>query len=232
MKEYYCEACGRQHNGKYSSHYCRKHIWQIKKYGKLLDNNPRTKFDPNEFRFKDGYVEFDTYNVPKLDVCATYIIDTEDYPRVSQHKWRTIKGYAVTTIDGKAVALQRFLLDAKPGQTVDHVDINPLNNRKENLRFTTKSVQSMNRKSYNKLGIKGVEEHPRKDGSCSYSAYFRNKGKQYHSPCYDSIDEASFARFILEQMFSDDYLFQEKESDLPESVKKRVIKDLQIKFNK
>lgn len=232
MKEYYCEACGRQHNGKHSSHYCRKHIWQIKKYGKLLDNNPRTKFDPNEFRFKGEYVEFDTYKVPKLDVDKTYIIDTEDYPEVSKHKWRSIKGYAVTTIDGKAVSLQRFLLNAKPGQTVDHIDINPLNNRKSNLRFTTKSVQSMNRRGYSKLGVKGVELHEHKDGTCVYSAYFRNKGKQYHSPCYDTIEEAEFARFILEQMFCSNYLYRDNELHLPEERRKSIINGLKVKFSK
>lgn len=232
MKEYYCEACGRKHNGKYSSHYCRKHVWQIKKYGKLLDNNPRTKFDKNEFRFKDGYVEFDTYNEPCMHLNKTYIIDTEDYPKISKHKWRSIGKYATTIINGKCIALQRFLLDAKPGQTVDHVDVNPLNNRKSNLRITTQATQNMNRKAYNKLGIKGIEIHEYKKGTTKYSAYFRNGGKQYHSPCYLSKEEAMFARFILEQMFCNDYLFQEKEIDLSEEQRKKIIKDLKIKFNK
>lgn len=234
MTEYYCEACGRKHNGKYSSHYCRKHSWQLKQYGKLLDTNPRTKFDPNEFRFKDGHVEFDTYKVPTLDVDQTYLIDAEDYPRVSKHKWRSINKYAVATINGKAVALQRFLLDAKPGQTVDHININVLDNRKSNLRYATHALQSLNRKGYNKYGIKGIEEHLYKNGgSPRYSAYFRNNSKQYHSPCYNTVEEAIFARFILEQMFCQDYLYQEHSlPELAEDVKRAIIHGIKVKFNR
>lgn len=236
MKVYYCEACGRQHNGKHSSHYCHKHQYQIVKYGKLLDCNPRTKFDANEFRFSstEPIVEFDTYNLPSLDVCSTYIIDTKYYPLVSKYKWRTIKGgYASTIMNGKSITLHRLIMNAKDGQLVDHIDINPTNNRESNLRFTTYSVNSMNRKAYNKYGIKGIELHENKKTKDKYSAYFRCNNKQYHSPCYDTIEEAMFARFILEQMFSSDYLYREDNSiDIDIYKKKTIIKGLQLKFNK
>ena len=52
MKENYCIICGRKISGKNSTKYCKKHLNQIQKYGKALDNNPRNKFDPNEFRKK------------------------------------------------------------------------------------------------------------------------------------------------------------------------------------
>ena len=114
MKEYYCNVCGRKHNGKYSSTLCRKHQWQVVKYGKTLDCNPRTKFDPNEFRFKENnIVEFDTYKVPTLEVDTTYIIDAEDYPLVSKYKWRTTKGYACS--NNGSLYLHRFIMNAKPG---------------------------------------------------------------------------------------------------------------------
>lgn len=231
MKEYYCEACGRKHNGKYSSHYCRKHQWELKKYGKLLDNNPRTKFDPNEFRFKNNYVEFDTYNVPKLDVNKTYKIDVTDYPLVSRYKWRTIKGYAATTINNKNVFLHVLLMNPKDGQTVDHINTDVSDNRKNNLRITTHTVQSMNRKGYNKYGIKGIEIHSNKYTS-SYSAYLRIYGKQYHSPCYDNIEKAKFARFIMEQMFCSEILYQSNSYILKQEDKVKIINDLKIKFNR
>ena len=61
MKENYCIICGRKIGGKSSTKYCKKHLNQIQKYGKVLDNNPRNKFDPNEFRFiGNDIVEFDT----------------------------------------------------------------------------------------------------------------------------------------------------------------------------
>ena len=40
---------------------CRKHYNQLLKYGKFLDNNPRTINDPNEVRVYDDYAEIDIY---------------------------------------------------------------------------------------------------------------------------------------------------------------------------
>lgn len=233
MKEYYCKACGRKHNGKYSATYCRKHQYQLSKYGKILDSNPRTKFDPNEFRFiGDNLVEFDTYKLPSLEVYKTYTIDAEDYPLVSKRHWTTApSGYAVSNFPDR-VLLHRLLLDAKPGQQVDHININIYDNRKSNLRICNNSLNSSNRNPYNKLGVKGVEYHKHRN---KYSAYFRVNNKQYHSPCYKTIEEAAFARFILEQMFRKEPLTQFTNVEinrLSEETKEDIITGILRKFNK
>lgn len=64
----FCEACNVSSDEKYV-HYrndvkqtlCRKHYNQLIKYGKFLDNNPRTINDPNEVRVFDDYCEIDIY---------------------------------------------------------------------------------------------------------------------------------------------------------------------------
>lgn len=231
MKKYYCIVCGREHNGKHSSKYCRKHMWQLKKYRKILDNNPRTKFDPNEFRFiGNDVVEFDTYKMPTLEVDTTYKIDAEDYPLVAKYHWHTNKaGYAST--GGSSLLLHRLLLNAKPGQQVDHINLDITDNRKVNLRIADNSLNSSNRHPYNKLSIKGVEYHEKIN---SYSAYFRIDNKQYHSKCYKTKEEAAFARFILEQMFRKEPLTQFNNSyinSLTEEQKQKIIKDTELKFN-
>ena len=232
MTEYFCIACGRKHKRK-SSKYCGKHETQLKKFGKVLDNNPRTKFDPNEFRFINDYVEFDTYSAPSCEVYRTYIIDAEDYPLVSKYKWSSLPGdYARAIINGKHIKLHHLILNAKPGQQIDHIDINPLNNRKSNLRIANQSLQSMNRKGYNKLGIKGIELHSKIN---KYSAYFRINNKQYHSKCYKLVEEAVFARYILEQMLSEHNLTQHHTDlieKLSEERKEEIIEDCKKKFNR
>lgn len=231
MKEYYCTVCGRKHNGKYSSKYCRKHQWQIKKFGKVLDNNPRTKFDPNEFRFiGNDVVEFDTYKVPTLEVENTYIIDAEDYPVVSKYKWHSDKSGYVKNTEG--VFLHRMLSGAKIGQQIDHINLNIKDNRKSNLRVANNSLNSSNRHPYNKYNIKGIEYHKHND---KWSAYFRVNNKQYHSPCYKTEQEAAFARFILEQMFRSEPLTQfsaDLVNSLTEVQKEKIIDDIKRKFNK
>ena len=64
----FCEACNVSSDTKYV-HYrndvkqtlCRKHYNQFQKYGKFLDNNPRTINDPNEVRVFEDYAEIDIY---------------------------------------------------------------------------------------------------------------------------------------------------------------------------
>ena len=156
MKENYCIICGRKIGGKSSTKYCKKHLNQIQKYGKVLDNNPRNKFDPNEFRFiGNDIVEFDTYDVIG-NVVATYKIDAEDYPLVSKYKWRTIKGYAS---HGSSINyLHRLVTHAKDGQQVDHINLDITDNRKCNLRNVTKSQNGMNhvKPTNNTSGTVGV----------------------------------------------------------------------------
>lgn len=233
-KIYFCTICGRKHNGKSSSKYCRKHYLQLKKYGKVLDTNPRTKFDKNEYRFKEGdIVEFDTYKAPTYDVDNTYIIDAEDYPLVSKYKWNTHKmGYACTlNYNGKSYLLHRLVTNAKIGQQVDHINGNKLDNRKVNLRICNNSLNQTNKAPYNKLDIKGVQYHKKEN---KYSAYLRKDSKQYHSRCYKTKEEAAFARFILEQLFLD-YDTQQFSSNLvntlSEEQKGQIIKDTKSKFN-
>lgn len=231
-KKYFCKCCGREIlNSNHGTTYCRKHGFQLEKYGKFLDSNPRNKFDPNEFRFlKDNIVEFDVYSLYTFNVIATFKIDAEDYPLVSKYKWSlSAQGYARTLKDGKFLLLHRLILDPKEGQQVDHINLDIKDNRKSNLRIADNSLNSSNRKPYNKLGVKGVEYHKNIN---KYSAYLRVYHKQYHSPCYSTIEEASFARFILEQCFRKESLTQFSDySSLTEIQKEKIINDIKIKFN-
>ena len=72
------------------------------------------------------------------------IIDDEDYKRVSQYKWSYHnQGYAQT--NGGWTLMHRFILNARDGQQVDHINGDRLDNRRENLRFVTNSQQHINR---------------------------------------------------------------------------------------
>jgi hypothetical protein len=71
----------------------------------------------------------------------TLLVDEADYERVSAYKWWPFKRehlvYARTLIDGKNILLHRFLMGPKKGEVVDHIDGNPLNNQRSNLRVCT-----------------------------------------------------------------------------------------------
>ena len=55
-----CKVCGREVS-KLRLGMCKKHYEQYHKYGKVLDNNPRTVWDDNEIRTYKDYGEINTY---------------------------------------------------------------------------------------------------------------------------------------------------------------------------
>lgn len=98
------------------------------------------------------------------------VIDAEDWPRVSAHKWyaqRRPKGFyvgsAVRFEDGQVryLRLHRFILNAAPGTLVDHIDGDTLNNTRANLRMATVSQNAMNMrpKEHTQSRYKGVIWH-------------------------------------------------------------------------
>jgi hypothetical protein len=78
------------------------------------------------------------------------LVDTADLPLVADKKWHLQKQYAehcyldVSTGRVRGVLMHRLLLDAKPGQMVDHVNGDPLDNRRGNLRFVTAGQNARN----------------------------------------------------------------------------------------
>mgnify|MGYP000199194743 CR=1 FL=1 len=83
----FCKVCGKPEVKAHGL--CVKHYNQLLKYGKTMDNNPRTVWDKNEIRVLNNYVEIDTYD-QFGNVLVTYKIDIEDVPLLSNSKWRTV----------------------------------------------------------------------------------------------------------------------------------------------
>ena len=98
------------------------------------------------------------------------LIDADDFERVGQWRWYTKrdKGSACERIYAAArletphgwrkVTLHRYIMDAQPGELVDHINHDGLDNRRANLRLATTRQNSANSPPgrRNKTGYKGV----------------------------------------------------------------------------
>lgn len=87
-------------------------------------------------------------------------VDDEDYNKVVLvGTWRYARGYAVSTMCNERVYMHNIVKAPPFGFRNDHKDRNKLNNQKENLRFATKSQNSVNSKlrSTNTTGYRGLE---------------------------------------------------------------------------
>ncbi len=108
------------------------------------------------------------------------IIDLSDVNIVKHYRWHTTKKhYPRTTIDGKIIYLHRFLLNVYNDDIIDHINKNPLDNRRNNLRIADLSLNRINSKtnSNNTSGFRGVLY--RKD-SKKWEANIRINGKKIY----------------------------------------------------
>lgn len=213
MKTHRCDVCGRMLNKQIKSHgyiLCNKHYKQFKKYGKFLDNNPRTIYDKNEYHIKGDVTYIDLYD-KQCNVIAQAIIDTEDLDKVQYIKWKLSgSGYAMNTpkFKGSSKHMSREILGTK--EYVDHINHNTLDNRKKNLRIVTKSQNQMN------SNYKGVTETKNK----TYYAHIKIDGKMINLGVYVFKDEAYFARWYAEQKLFKEYKYpKDKPTILPDREK-------------
>ena len=88
------------------------------------------------------------------------LVDDEDYKRVSQYKWHVSANRYAATGGSKTsrMYLHRFIANTPPDMVTDHINGNPFDNRRANIRICTNSQNLMNRgkSSNNTAGFKGV----------------------------------------------------------------------------
>ena len=200
-----CKVCGRECN-KLTSGMCDKHYRQFRKYGEVLDNNPRTIKDPNEIVEYEDYAEIILYNLNCEEV-ARALIDLEDVDKVKQYKWRVNdQWYVLTDIKGttKKIRIHRLIMDCPDNMVVDHINHNPLDNRKSNLRICTQQQNNKNqkKKTNNKSGVIGVSWDRSRGKWC---AQIMHNNKHIHLGRFDTIEEAIEARKHAEITYYGEY---------------------------
>jgi len=127
--------------------YCKRHYTQINRHGKILE---RTRYDPNEIIDCGGYYEICLYSgLGEQKEIARTKIDKEDLEKVKGYKWSLNNdNYVLTRINKKTLLfLHHLILGRKRGFDVDHINHDTLNNRKQNLRFATRSQNNINSKA-------------------------------------------------------------------------------------
>lgn len=123
------------------------------------------------------------------------IIDIVDAD-LALSKWNDYRGYVRrNTTWKKATKLHRVILERIIGRSLDssemcdHINGNPLDNRRENLRIADKYQNARNRgkSSLNKSGYKGVS---RRATTTKWVAQIRVNAKNYHIGLFNTAEEA------------------------------------------
>lgn len=217
-KAYYrCSVCCRQlFRKKTLNHkvYCNKHYNQVKKYGHPLDNNPRTVLDKNEITI-DGNTAYIKLYDDNNNCLATARIDVEDVPKVRYTKWRLAKnGYVVSNSKyglNTSKLLHKVILNTN--DMVDHIDHNPLNNRKCNLiRLPKITGYSMNQ------DLRGAVQKP----NGLWQVHIKINNRVVNLGKYHDKEEALYARWYAERVLFKEYAYPKPEPEILESRKPQI----------
>lgn len=127
------------------------------------------------------------------------LVDPEDYWICEKYRVAiSPHGYVMVNLPGeKARAyLHRMLLNY-PRLGIDHIDGNPLNNKKSNLRICTQSENMANGKlrKDNATGVPGVWYVTNEK---LWYAQIQKERKQRHIGCFRTFEEAKLARLRAE----------------------------------
>lgn len=141
----------------------------------------------------NNYTFFNDYCIGEDKRGRKFTIDLEDYKTVSLYTWNqnSKTGYWSAP---KGLYLHSLIMNTQKekGQVIDHIDGNPSNNRKSNLRICTVSENGFNRSKQknNTSGVKGVSWDKK---SQKWLAQIMSNCKQYRIGLFDTIKEASDA---------------------------------------
>ena len=203
-----CEVCGKKLNKVNKINkmvLCSKHFHQYYNYGKFLDNIPRTIKDLNEYKIEGEEVIFSLYNGVTSEKTGEFTIDLEDLPNFKYHKWRVSHNHVVTGLPSKGtqrnaswVALGLDNRNVK-NIVVDHIDGNPYNNKKSNLRICKQKDNVINKSfmSNNTSGFIGVSY--RKDRN-RFDPEIRKDFIRCHLGYCVTLEEAVYKRFYAEKI--------------------------------
>ena len=174
-----CPSCGKSFKAKHKR----------QKYCSNECSKKRYKRKNNLYLFKDDCIHIlvETKNYGKQYI----IIDKEDYLKVKQYTWQcsytksTNQFYAVSSqCNKKNIKLHRLIMDCPKGMVIDHINHNPLDNRKCNLRICSPRANSLNvnRTHKTNTGYMGISQTK----SGNFTVYYCKKS--YGT--YKTLEEA------------------------------------------
>lgn len=134
------------------------------------------------------------------------LIDDDDFERVSKKVWRLQKIGYVSENHKTGILMHRFILNAKEGEYVDHINHNKLDNQKRNIRICSNEVNNWNRDYKRIIGVSSSKIIGK-----PYRAYINKFYKQIHLGYFKTKEEAIIAYDNAVAEMRDIYAFKNKQ---------------------
>lgn len=165
-------------------------------------------------RSKKKYNEYDleseSFGIGYTTKGEKFYFDKDDYELIKDHCWYITGsrgGYVVSTDNRTTIMLHRLILGVTdPKMDVDHINHNPNDNRKENLRVVTRSQNNANMglRVHNTSGCTGVTWHSTRKQWISRISIDK---KDIFLGWFNDYDEAVKARKEAEEKYFGEYSY-------------------------
>ena len=148
------------------------------------------------------YYKIELYYPHSTEVCDYAIVSKDDVDEARRIYWRkTEYGYArgKDPYTKKDVLIHKLITKTTSEKTVDHINRNKLDCRRENMRIADSQINSLNRDApvNSKTGYKGVSQNGQ---TGKYKAYIKIDQKQIYLGCFYSAESAHEARLDYENL--------------------------------
>lgn len=123
-----------------------------------------------------------------------FIIDLDDLNKIKDYCWHVDRnGYVDTKVGDKGIRLHRLIMDCPNDKIVDHINRNPSDNRKSNLRIADYHINARNVSvgTNNTSGYLGVSFHKQTQ---KWRAFVTVNAKTVHLGLFENIEDAIEAR--------------------------------------
>lgn len=120
-------------------------------------------------------------------------VSPEDYDLVVPFRWYcTHQGYVLASVSARPQLMHRFIMGNPKGMMVDHVDGDPNNNCRQNLRVCTARENSRNRKPLQGKKHKGafLSKHMANLGYKPWGTAVYVDGRRFHLGWFETELEA------------------------------------------
>jgi hypothetical protein len=139
----------------------------------------------------------------EIDVAGgfTALVDDDNYARLVMlywhghpggNRWYPVRAVTISSGQQRVRFMHSDIIDCPPGMMVDHINLDPMDNRRENLRICTAQQNAFNRskRSGSASPYKGVwrSRHGKR-----WVAVVTCGGRDYHEGTYGSQEEAAMA---------------------------------------
>lgn len=174
-------------NNDFGKPLCRQHYNQYINYGQFYKWNIISE---NEYIIHDDCCEIILYN-RKMIYCGSSFVDKDDFKNIIKYKWSLQRGYAY---NHKIKQMHNIIMKNKNKEyVVDHINRNRLDNRKNNLRLVSFTMNGFNKgkQSNNTSGYVGVSWDKSKN---KWEAHIKQYGKKYFLGYFNNRKDAYIIR--------------------------------------